>query len=150
LRILSIDEVKKILRVAGEKSQRDALALRLIAFHGFKVHDVVGSPSRRRENNKWVPMEPNRPGMQIEDLSDDGILLRRKGGEGEKRPLKPELVRELRECIGERERGKILDITDSRLLQLTKEYAKDARISDPKKIRPHMFDDFWADLRADQ
>ncbi len=128
MRILSIDEVKKILRVAGEKSQRDALALRLIAFHGFKVHDVVGSPSRRRENNKWG----------------------RKGGEGEKRPLKPELVRELRECIGERERGKILDITDSRLLQLTKEYAKDARISDPKKIRPHMFDDFWADLRADQ
>ncbi len=149
MRILSIDEVKRILRVAGEKSQRDALALKLIAFHGFKLHDVVGSPSRRRENKKWVPMEPNRPGMQIEDLSDDGIQLRRKGGEGEKRLLKPELVRELSECIGKRERGKILDITESRLLQLAKEYAKDARISDWKRIRPHMFEDFYEGHQAD-
>lgn len=149
MRILSIDEVKRILRVAGEKNQRNALALKLVAFHGFKLHDLVGSPSRRMENKKWVPMEPNRPGMQIEDLSDDGILLRRKGEEGEKRLLKPELVRELRECIGKRERGKILDITDSRLLQLTKEYAREARISDWKKIRPHMLDDFYEGHQAD-
>src|SRR5438445_3911048 len=133
LRILSIDEVKRILRVASEKSQRNALALKLIAFYGFKLHDLVGSPSRRMENKKWVAMEPNRPGMQIEDLSHDGILLRRKGEEDEKRPLKPELVRELRECIGKRVRGKILDTTDSRLLQLRKEYAKEARISDWKR-----------------
>ncbi len=149
MRILSIDEVKRILRVASEKSRRNALTLKLVAFHGFKLHDVVGSPSRRRENKEWVPMEPNRPGMQIEDLTDDGIWLRRKGGEREKRLLKPELVRELRECIGKRDRGKILDITDSRLLQLTKEYAKEARISDWKKIRPHMFDDFYEGHQAD-
>ena len=149
MRILSIDEVKRILRVASEKSRRNALTLKLVAFHGFKLHDVVGGPSRRRENKEWVPMEPNRPGMQIEDLTDDGIWLRRKGGEREKRLLKPELVRELRECIGKRDRGKILDITDSRLLQLTKEYAKEARISDWKKIRPHMFDDFYEGHQAD-
>ena len=98
LRILSIDEIKRILRVAGERNQRDALALKLVAFHGFKQHDVVGSPSRRMEDKTWVPMEPNRPGMQIEDLSDDGILLRRKSGEGEKRLLKPELAK-LGTCI---------------------------------------------------
>jgi len=149
LRILSIDEVKRILRVAGEKNQRDALALKLIAFHGFMQHDVIGSPSRRPENGKWVPMEPNHPGMQIEDLSNDEILLRRKGTEGEKRSLKPELVRELREYIGERKEGKIIDMSESRLLQVTKVYAEDARISDWKKIRPHMFEDFYEGHQAD-
>jgi hypothetical protein len=149
LRILSIDEVKRILRVAGEKNRRNALVLKLIAFHGFKLYDVVGSPSRRMENKKWIPMEPNRPGMQIEDLSDDGILLRRKGEEGERRPLNPELVRELRECMGERVRGKIFDITGDRVNQVTKEYAKEARLSDSKKIRPHMFQDFYDGHQAD-
>jgi len=146
---LSIDEVKRIIRVAGEKNRRDALALKLVAFHGFKLHDVVGSPSRRTENKKWIPMEPNHPGMRIEDLSEDGIFLRRKGEEGEKRPLSPELVRELRECIGKRTEGKIFNITGDRVNQITKEYAKEARLSDWKKIRPHMFDDFYEGHQAD-
>jgi hypothetical protein len=149
LRILSIDEVKRILRVAGEKSQRNALTLRLLALHGFTNGELVGSPSRRQVDGKWIPMEPTFKGLQIEDLSDDGITVRQKDGTAEKRLLKPELVRELRECIGERDKGKIFNITEDRVNQVTKEYAKEARLSDWKKIRPHMFQDFYDGHQAD-
>src|SRR5256885_4994002 len=87
-RILSMDEVMRILRIADEKSQRDALALKLMALYGFTLGEVVGSPSRRMVDKKWVPMEPTFVGLKIEDLSDDGVLVRRKDGEPEKRDRK--------------------------------------------------------------
>jgi len=148
-RILSMDEVKRVLRVADEKNQRDALALKIMALYGFTIGEVVGSPSRERVDKKWVPMEPTTKGLQIEDLGDDGVTVRRKDGTAEKRPLKPELVRELRDCVSDRNRGKIFDISESRVGQLIKQYAKEARISDWKKIRPHMLQDFYEGHKAD-
>ena len=144
-----MDEVKRILRVADEKNPRDALALKLMALYGFKKGEVVGSPSRERVNEKWIPMEPTYMGLKIEDLTDDGITVRRKDGTTEKRPLKTELVRELRACIGERNRGKIFDISDSRVGQLMKEYAQEAGLSDWKKIRSHLLQDFYDGHQAD-
>ena len=148
-RILSMDEVMRILRIADEKSQRDALALKLMALYGFTLGEVVGSPSRRMVDKKWVPMEPTFVGLKIEDLNDDGVLVRRKDGEPEKRSLQAELVRELRKHIGKRDRGKILDMSQSRIWQVTKTYAKDAGLSDWKKIRPHMLQDFYEGHQAD-
>src|SRR6266566_2826128 len=148
-RILSMDEVKRILRVADEKSQRDALALKLMALYGFTLGEVVGSPSRRMVDKKWVPMEPTFVGLKIEDLNDNGVLVRRKDAVPEKRSLQAELVRELREHIGRRDKGKIFDMSQSRVWQVTKIYAKDAGLSDWKKIRPHMLQDFYEGHQAD-
>jgi len=141
--------VNRILQGAEEKSKRDALVFKLMAWYGFTLGEVVGTPSRRMENKKWVPMEPTHSGLKIQDLGEDGILVRRKDGIPEKRPLKPELVRELREWIRERDQGKIFEMSESRVLQLTKEYAREARLSDWKKIRPHMFQDFYEGHQAD-
>ena len=149
VRSLSIDDVKKILRVAEEKNQRNALVFKLLAWYGFELGEVVGSPSRLMVSKKWIPKEPTHEGLQIQDLAEDGIVARRNDGAVEKRSLTPEVVRDIRDCIGDRIEGKIFEISEDRVRQLVKEYAKDAGLSDPKKIRPHMLQDFYEGHRAD-
>src|SRR6266571_8838776 len=146
---LSIDQVNRLVRVAEEKNKRDALVFKLIAWYGFKLGEVVGTPSRRMDGKKWVPMEPTHHGLKIQDLGEDGILVSRKSGIPEKRPLKPKLVHELRELIGDRDQGKIFEMSESRVLQLAKEYAREARLPDWKRIRPHMLQDFYDGHQAD-
>ncbi len=81
-RNLSLDEVRKILAVAERYSLRDALVFKLIAGYGLSVGEIVGTPNRRwdKQNRKWLPREPVVKGLQIQDLSKEGLLVRRKMG----------------------------------------------------------------------
>src|SRR2546430_15965015 len=81
-RNLNLDEVRRILAVARKHSLRDALVFNLMAGYGLSVGEVVGTPNRRwdKQNKKWLPREPVVKGLQVQDLSKDGILVHRKMG----------------------------------------------------------------------
>jgi len=145
-RNLTLDEVKRILGEAQKVSLRDALVFRIMAGYGLSVGEIVGTPARQwdRQNKKWFPREPSLEGLQIQDLTEDGILVRRKMGRPTQTvPLNLELLRELREFIGKRTKGKIFEISESRVEQLAREHAQRAGIIEGN-FRPQMFIDFYA------
>ena len=134
-RNLNLDEVKRILAAAKKESQRDALVFRLMAGYGLSVGEIVGTPKRRwdEQNKKWLPKEPVVKGLQIQDLSTGGILVRRKMGRTtETIALEPEFLRELSAFVGKRTKGRIFELSESRVLQLARRYAKVAGILDEK------------------
>ncbi len=144
-RDLTLDEVKRTLAVAEKDNPRNALVFKLMAGYGLSVGEIVGTPARRwdKATRKWFAMEPSLSGLQIEDLDKEGILVRRKMGRPmEKIRLKAELVRELGERIGKRTKGKIFEISESRVGQLTHEYSKKAGVVDGK-LRPQMLVEYY-------
>ena len=148
---LSPEQVKAILGEAKKNSQRDYLLLRTMTVGDFRVGEVVGSAARRwiKSDRSWTPAEPNLRGLQIQDLHDDGIWVEGKGWKKEKNPAPPklvplplELVRELREFTGTRKNGRIFEISESRVEQMTRFYAKRAGVVDWKLVHPHRFRHF--------
>src|SRR5206468_12053837 len=91
---LSPEQVKEILRHAKEHSLRDYLLLKTLTIGDFRVGEVVGSAARRwlKVEKKWIPAEPNLPGLQINDLHDDGIWVKGKGSTQKYQPLPKVLV----------------------------------------------------------
>jgi len=117
----------------------------------FRVGEVVGSAPRRwiKETKKWEPAEPNLKGLQIQDLHDDGVWVEGKGWKKAKNPAPPklvplplELVKELRDFTGTRKNGRIFEISESRVEQMTRFYAKRAGVIDWKLVHPHRFRHF--------
>src|SRR5438094_4947383 len=148
---LSPEQVKAILVQAKEASLRDHLLLKTMTVGDFRVGEVVGSAARRwvKETHSWTPAEPNLRGLQIQDLHDDGIWVEGKGWKKEKNPAPPkliplplELVKELREFTGTRKNGRIFEISESRVEQMTRFYAKRAGVIDWKLVHPHRFRHF--------
>jgi hypothetical protein len=142
---LTLDEVKRILSEAEKVSLRDALVFKLMAGYGLSVGEIVGTPARRWDEatRKWFAMEPSLSGLQIEDLDKEGILVRRKMGRPtEKIRLKAELVRELTKLIRNRTKGKIFELSQSRVEQLARTYSKKAGVLEGK-LRPQMLIDYF-------
>lgn len=145
---LSPEQVKAILVQAKEASLRDHLLLKTMTVGDFRVGEVVGSAARRwiKAEKRWEPAEPNLRGLQIQDLHDDGIWVEGKGWKKEKNPAPPkliplplELVKDLRAYIGTRKQGRIFEISESRVEQMTRIYAKRAGVIDWKMVHPHRF-----------
>src|SRR5712691_1670573 len=144
-RNLSLDEVRRILAIAEKYSLRDALVFKLIAGYGLSVGEVIGTPKRRwdKQNRKWLPREPVVKGLQIEDITKDEILVRRKMGRPtETISLKPEIYQQLGTFVGKRAKGRVFELSESRVLQLTRRYAKEAGILDGK-LPPQTFIRFY-------
>ena len=120
--------------------------LELMAAYGLSVGEIVGTAARRwdQQTKKWIPAEPNLTGLQVQDLSKDGVLVRRKmGGPTELIPLKPEHIAGIRKLIGKRKKGgKIIPLSPSRVEQLVRHYSMRAGILDGK-VRPQMFRDYY-------
>ncbi len=141
-RNLNLDEVRRILAVSKKHSPRDAFVFRLMAGFGLSVGEIVGTPNRRwdKQNKRWLPREPVVKGLQVQDLSKDGIFVRRKMGRpSETIAIKPEFFQELSEFVGKRTKGRIFELSESRVLQLTRQYAKEAAILDWKLPPRHSF-----------
>ena len=148
---VSPEQVKAILIQAKEASLRDYLLLKTLTIGDFRVGEVVGSAPRRwiKETKKWEPAEPNLKGLQIQDLHDDGVWVEGKGWKKAKNPAPPklvplplELVKELRDFTGTRKNGRIFEISESRVEQMTRFYAKRAGVIDWKLVHPHRFRHF--------
>jgi len=148
---LSPEQVKEILRHAKEHSLRDYLLLKTLTIGDFRVGEVVGSAARRwvKETRSWTPAEPNLRGLQIQDLHDDGVWVEGKGWRKAKNPAPPklvplplELVKDLRTYIGARKQGRIFELSESRVEQMTRFYAKRAGVIDWKLVHPHRFRHF--------
>ena len=160
---LKPEEVKAILIQAKLTSERDFLLLKTMTLGDFRSGEVVGSAARRwdpqsyeeivdKKGNArqvgrdfhWVPAEPNLPGLLIEDLRDDGVWVQGKGWKKDKNPTPPkkvqlpaDLVAELRLFVGKREKGRIFEISWSRVWQMLHLYAKRAGVIDWKLVHPH-------------
>jgi len=155
---LTPEQVKAILVEAKNHSLRDYLLLKTMTIGDFRVGEVVGSAARRwvKSDRSWTPAEPNLRGLQIQDLHDDGIWVEGKGWKKEKNPAPPklvplpvELVKELREYLAKRfpgsqhlKNGRIFEISESRVEQMTRFYAKRAGVIDWKLVHPHIFRHF--------
>ncbi len=172
---LSPEQVKAILSEAKAISLRDYLLLKTLTIGDFRVGEVVGSAPRlwvpycrncewhwftKRKCEKcgvpqdhragfWIESQANLPGLQIQDLHDDGIWVQGKGWKKKDKPAPPklvplplELVRELREFTGTRKNGRIFEISESRVEQMTPFYAKRAGVIDWKLVHPHRFRHF--------
>jgi len=169
---LSPEQVKAILMQAKEASLRDHLLLKTMTVGDFRVGEVVGSAgrvwvpycsgcewhwfkerkcercglARMRTEGFWVACEPNLPGLLVEDLRDDGVLVQGKGWLKEKTNVAPKIVplpedhvKELRGFIGTRKQGRIFEVSESRVVQMTTFYAKRAGVIDWKLVHPHRF-----------
>ncbi len=148
---LSPEQVKAILSEAKAVSLRDHLLLKTMTLGDFRVGEVVGSAPRRwiKETRKWEPCEPNLKGLQIQDLHEDGVWVEGKGWRKKKNPAAPkliplplELIRELKDFIGTRKQGRIFEISESRVEQMCRLYAKRAGVIDWKLVHPHRFRHF--------
>jgi hypothetical protein len=167
---LSPEQVKAILLEAKKNSFRDYLLIRTLTVGDFRVGEVVGSAARRwipdhydsvinprtgkpRQIGMppfhWEPCEPNLRGLQIQDLHEDGVWVEGKGWRKKKNPAPPkliplplELVKELREYAGTRKTGRIFEVSESRVEQMTRFYAKRAGVIDWKLVHPHRFRHF--------
>ena len=138
---LSPEQVKAILIQAKDASLRDHLLLKTMTVGDFRVGEVVGSAARRwiKAEKRWEPAEPNLPGLQIQDLHDDGVWVKGKGSTQKYQPLPKDLVGELRPFIGTRKQGRIFEISEIRVEQMTRFYAKKAGVIDWKLVHPHRF-----------
>ena len=148
---LSPEQVKAILGQAKEASLRDYLLLKTLTIGDFRVGEVVGSAARRwlKETKAWTPAEPNLPGLQIQDLREDGVWVQGKGWKKEKNPAPPklvplplELIKDLQAFIGARKQGRIFELSEGRVWQLTRFYAQKAGVNDWKLVHPHRFRHF--------
>ena len=148
---LSPEQVKAILSQAKKTSLRDHLLLKTMTVGDFRVGEVVGSAARRwiKAEKRWEPAEPNLRGLQVEDLRDEGLWVERKGWKKKKNPAPPKLIplspvhiQELRNYIGTRKSGRIFEVSESRVEQMTRIYAKRAGVIDWKLVHPHRFRHF--------
>ncbi len=146
---LTLDDVQRIISAAAtsaeKESFRDTLLLKLMAGYGLSIGEIVGTAPRRweKQTEQWIAAEPNLKGLQIQDLSKDGVLVRRKmGGPTELIPLKPEHIAELRKLIGRRTQGRIFEMSVSRAEQIARKYAEKAGVLGGN-VRPQMFRDYF-------
>jgi site-specific recombinase XerC len=148
---LTPGEVKAILGEAKKNNLRDYLLLRTLTIGDFRVGEVVGSAARKwlKEQKKWTPAEPTLPGLRIHDLRTDGVWVQGKGWKKERNaappklvPLPLQLLNELKEFIGTRKDGRIFEVSESRVEQITRLYAKRAGVKDWKLVHPHRFRHF--------
>jgi len=142
---LTMDQVKALLWTVGEHSPRDYLILKLMTMFGLSVGEVVGSDPRgwNKETKTWFAKEPDIPGLMIEDLKEDGIQVHGKKGLEKFVPMPDEILVEIHKFIESRDKGKIFDISVSRVEQVVRPYAKEARLSDWKEVTPNAFQDFF-------
>ena len=143
---LSQNWVEKIIAVAKNHGPRDYLLFRLFATKGFRRGEIVGSEPRHwnKKLRKWEKAEATLPGLRIEDLQDNGIWVQGKGWKKLIDPnppefvnLSPELVKELRDYIGDRKTGRIFPMDPSRPWQLLRQFAKDAGHPEWNLLHPH-------------
>src|SRR6266705_4263504 len=172
---LSPEQVKAILGQAKVASLRDHLLLKTMTVGDFRVGEVVGSAARLwipycpkcewhyftknkcercgaakdKKAGFWIASEPNLPGLQIEDLHDDGVWVQGKGWKKKVKAAPPKLIglplsliNELRVFTGTRKQGRIFEISESRVEQMSRLYAKRAGVIDWKLVHPHRFRHF--------
>jgi integrase len=134
--------------VGGDPRRRESYCpdclkpAKIVKKRGIIDHVECNNCDKRWENKedvpaRWVHMEPSVSGLLIEDLKDDGIWVRGKGGTNKLQALEPSTVIRLRAFIGTRKKGKIFDLTTGRCRQLIKRYSKVAGISDSTLVHPH-------------
>lgn len=120
---------------------------KIVKKRGIIDHVECEACGKRWENKedvpaRWVRKNPGLTGLLIEDLKDDGIWVRGKGGTNKLQALEASTVIRLRAYIGNRKAGRIFDITTGRCRQLIKRYAQQAGIADPNLVHPHRLRSF--------
>jgi len=140
-----MDQVKSLLWKAEEHSPRDYLILKLMAMFGLSVGEVVGSDPRgwNKETKTWFAKEPDIPGLMIENLRESGIQVYGKKDTEKLVSIPDEILAALHRFIEGREKGKIFDISVSRVEQVVRPYAKEAGISDWRQVTPNALQDFF-------
>jgi integrase len=134
--------------VGGDPRRRESYCpeclkpAKIVKKRGIIDHVECNNCNKRWENKedvpaRWVHQDPSVSGLLIEDLKDDGIWVRGKGGTNKLQALEPSTVIRLRSFIGTLKKGKIFDLTTGRCRQLIKRYSKVAGISDPTLVHPH-------------
>ncbi|OLD13097.1 MAG: hypothetical protein AUF79_06160 [Crenarchaeota archaeon 13_1_20CM_2_51_8] len=130
---LTDEEIFRLLRIVKKRSEEDWLVFRLLIEHDFKVGECVGNSSPTA----------NLPGIQIENMSNDSIWLRRASEKNESWVwIGDELMRQLKQFAGERRTGRLFatvikkpkrsrkyEATTAAIRNHLKEYAKEARIT---------------------
>jgi len=146
---LKHEEVEAIINAAKGNNLRDYLIFRLLGLKGFRDGTIVGSTPRRwdKKNRAWIPCEPNCKGLMIEDLRENGIWVHAKGASAGRTnekffDLPMDLISDIRGFIGKRQKGKIFDVSISRVEQLAKQYAKIVGVVEWRLVKPHSFRHF--------
>jgi len=140
-----MDQVKALLWTAEQRSKRDYLILKLMAMFGLSVGEVVGSEPRgwNKESKTWYAKEPDVPGLMIEDLKENGSQVHGKKDLQKFVPMPDEILAEIHDFIEDRVKGRIFEISESRVEQVVRRYANEARLSDWKNVTPNAFQDFF-------
>jgi len=140
-----MDQVKVLLWEAEQHSKRDYLILKLMAMFGLSVGEVVGSEPRgwNKESKTWYTKEPDIPGLMIEDLKVNGIQVHGKKDMEKFVQMPDEMLTALHDFIEDRVKGKVFEISESRVEQVVRAYAKEAKLSDWKVVTPNAFRGFF-------
>jgi integrase len=139
--------------VGGDPRKRESYcpqclkSAKIVKKRGIIDHAECNTCNKRWETKeelpaRWVHQDPGVSGLMIEDLNDDYIWVRGKGGTNKKQELDSATVTRLRSFIGGRKAGRIFDITTGRCRQLIKRYSKVAGIPDASLVHPHRLRSF--------
>jgi len=119
-----VEETLRILSVAKRRFYPDWLIVRLMVEHGFKIGEIVSSPT-------------GLPGIKIKDLVRDEIIVRRaKQDQPSRIPISSQLMRKLREHAGSRPFGELL-FRDVRSVKKLSPYGLDPRGTILKRLKSY-------------
>ena len=135
---LGPEQVKAILLAARAFSLPAYLSISLMAKAGLRVGEVAGL------HQVWKPPRNYYlKGLQVEDLRDEGIWVDGKKGNRSLQPLPKQLIQELRDYIGKRDKGPIFQYHHRTLERWCLRAAELAKIEDWKLVHSHRFRHFF-------
>src|SRR3989442_8332170 len=92
-------------------------------------------------HRKCHPRARTPEGLQIKDVRKNGVKMRLRGNPSVFKPIKPEVVRAIRDYVGDRIKGNFCNVGVSGIEYRTRQYA---RMANPDWIiTPRMFYDFY-------
>lgn len=136
---------QKILEAAEQESERDFLMLATMAEGGLRRSEVVGTDDKRAKARNGPP------GIRVQDIRDNGILIHGKLGKEVVQPINPQLIARVRAYIGQNRRKpdeKVFIYSTDGLLKLCRKYGKRVGYPDWAKLHPHSLRHFYGTFIA--
>lgn len=159
------DDVAKI-EALSRNNPEHYFFFELMFRRGFRVSAITGDRARLVRYAKQVKVKrsdgtiqlveemiiktyPAGPGIRKEDVTPEGVSVVWKGGERNFRYLPKDLAKDLYAYASKlRKNQKVVGFTRQRGYQLCQEYAKQAGISDWKRVHPHRFRHYFGTFHA--
>lgn len=159
------DEVERIAALSRRNPQHHFF-FELMMRRGLRVSAITGDRARPVKYSKQTKVKrpdgtvqlveetitktyPANPGIRKEDVTSEGVSVVWKGGEKNLRYLPSDLARELFAYASKLHKGqKIVGFTRQRGYQLCQDYAREAGISDWKRVHPHRFRHYFGTFHA--